>query len=53
MPASSGVQGPGDKTIASGFKARTASVVVSSLRTTSTDRTSGPIRWTRFQVKES
>ena len=49
----SGVHGPGDRTTASGSSARIASVVVSSLRTTSIERTRGPIRWTRFQVKES
>ena len=34
MPASFGVQGPGDSTIASGASARSFSAVVSSLRTT-------------------
>jgi hypothetical protein len=53
MPASLGVQGPGESTTASGLSAMTASAVVASLRTTSTRETSGPTRWTRFQVKLS
>ena len=32
MPASFGVQGPGDRTIASGFSASTCAAVFSSLR---------------------
>jgi hypothetical protein len=53
MPASLGVQGPGESTMASGGEARTSSAVSASLRTTSTEVASGPSRCTRFQVKLS
>ena len=42
MPASFGVQGPGERTTASYSAAITASAVVSSLRTTSTALHQGP-----------
>ena len=53
MPASFGVQGPGESTIASGALARISAMVSASLRATSMAPQSGPIRWTRFHVKES
>ena len=53
MPASAGVQGPGLRTTASGFIARTSSTEISSFRWTST---SAPSDWnacTRLKVNES
>jgi hypothetical protein len=55
IPASSGVQGPGEITTWVGASAAISSPVIRSLRCTSTG-TSGaisPRRWTRFQVNES
>ncbi len=53
MPASFGVQGPGEITIASTRFLASASTVISSLRCTSTVAPSAPSACTRFQVKLS
>ncbi len=52
-PASSGVAGPGDITIASGGSESTASTVIASLRTTATSAPSAPNSCTRLNVKLS
>ena len=43
MPASLGVQGPGDNTIASGFAASTSPTETASLRRTSISAPSAPM----------
>ena len=48
MPASFGVHGPGDSTIAFGFLASTSSAVILSLRMTSHGAPSSPRKWTRL-----
>jgi hypothetical protein len=48
MPASFGVQGPGEMTIRSGASASIASTVISSLRTTRTAAPSSPRYCTRL-----
>jgi hypothetical protein len=48
MPASLGVQGPGDSTIASGAMAAISSSVILSLRTTVVSAPSSPRKWTRL-----
>ncbi len=53
MPASFGVQGPGEITIFAGASASMSSSVISSLRTTFTSAPSSPRYCTTFQVKES
>jgi hypothetical protein len=52
-PASAGVHGPGDKTIASGASAPMPSTSISSLRNTRTSSPSSPKYWTRLNVKLS
>ena len=53
MPASFGVQGPGESTIASGSAAITAAGAILSLRWTTTSAPSSPRKWTRLKVKLS
>jgi len=53
MPASFGVHGPGESTIASGLRASASSTVSLSLRTTSQSPPRSPRKWTRLKVKLS
>ena len=53
IPASFGVQGPGETTILSGWSAGISSGESSSLRRTTTSALSSPRYWTRLYVKES
>jgi len=48
MPASAGVQGPGETTRRSGWRASSSATVALSLRTTSTSAPSSPRYWTRL-----
>ena len=52
-PASAGVQGPGEMTIASGVSAAISSTVMASLRYTRGSSPSSPRYWTRLYVNES
>ncbi len=53
MPASFGVQGPGESTIASGCRAMASATVSLSLRTTSQRPPTSPRKWYRLKVKLS
>ena len=53
MPASVGVQGPGETTSRSGAMASTSSTVAASLRTTRTSAPSSARYWYRLYVKLS
>jgi hypothetical protein len=53
MPASAGVQGPGETTIWVGWSARTSSTVISSLRITFRSGFNSPMYCMRLKVKES
>ena len=53
MPASRGVQGPGETTMPEGTRAVISSSVIRSLRTTLTSAPSSQRYWYRFQVKLS
>ena len=52
MPASFGVQGPGDSTIASGWRASASATLSLSLRDTSQRAPTSPRKWTRLKVKD-
>ena len=53
MPAESGLPGPGENTIASGFSAAMPSRSISSFFTTFMSAPSMPNSWTRLYVNES
>ena len=53
MPASFGVQGPGDSTIASGWRASASATEILSLRQTSQRAPTSPRKWNRLKVNES
>ena len=53
MPASEGVQGPGEITIAAGAIVATSWTVIRSFRKTSTSTPNSPRYWTRLNVNES